>query len=546
MTLKHISCILTGIIILNSCSQKDDIDLLISNGIIHTGDTTLNKSYSIAINNGRILELGPTKELRARYKPNNDIDAKGNAIFPGFIDAHCHFSGYALDAYKCDLVGTNSFMEVLNKVYTYSKTNKLDWIYGRGWDQNDWEVKQWPNKKELDSLFPEQPVILKRIDGHALLCNQRALDLAGINAQTKIEGGDVQVANGLPTGILVDNAMEPVEHLIGKLPKEEGIKYLQQLQQECFSLGLTGVVDCGVTKDIIEILQDLYQQKKLSINNVLLLASDSLTLTAYVNNGPVKNNQFAIAGIKVYGDGALGSRGACLLKDYSDMPGHRGTILTPLAKMEEIAGLAKAHNLQLCTHAIGDSANRMILKLYGKILGNKNDKRWRIEHAQVIDYQDIDLFGAYSIIPSVQPTHATSDAPWAAERLGSTRVKEAYAYKALLKQNGWLPLGTDFPVEQINPINTFYAAVVRKDKTGNPINGFQTQNALSREEALKGMTIWAAKSVFQENNKGSISKGKDADIVILDRDIMKVPEKDILATKVLYTISQGNIVYRKK
>lgn len=538
--------VLMPLLLLLSCTMKKQVDLIITNATVYTAENNKINDGAIAMKGGKIEEIGTSNDIAREYATTEILDVGGNAVFPGFIDAHCHFSGYALDAYKCDLVGTNSFKEVIDKVYAYSKTNKLDWIYGRGWDQNDWDNKQWPNKKELDSLFPGRPVILKRIDGHALLCNQKALDLAGINAKTKIDGGEVQVIKGIPTGILVDNAMEPVEHLIGKLPKEESIKYLQQLQQECFSLGLTGVVDCGVTKDVIEILQDLYQQRKLSINNVLLLASDSLTLSAYANNGPVKNNQFAIAGIKVYGDGALGSRGACLIKDYSDMPGHRGTILTPLAKMEEIAGLAKAHNLQLCTHAIGDSANRTILKLYGKILGNKNDKRWRIEHAQVVDYQDIDLFGAYSIIPSVQPTHATSDAPWAAERLGSERVKEAYAYKALLKQNGWLPLGTDFPVEQINPINTFYAAVVRKDKTGNPVNGFQTENALSRQEALKGMTIWAAKSVFQENNKGSLSKGKDADIVILDRDIMNVPEKDILVTKVLYTILQGKIVYQKK
>jgi predicted amidohydrolase YtcJ len=301
-----------------------------------------------------------------------------------------------------------------------------------------------------------------------------------------------------------------------------------------------------VTNDIIDLLMKLYAENKLSINNILLLSSDSTTLAEYALKGLVKKNNLKIAGIKVYGDGSLGSRGACLLKDYSDMPGHRGTIITPMDKIGQIADLAKAHNFQLCTHAIGDSTNRAILRLYGQKLQKTNDLRWRIEHAQVVDYQDIDMFKTYSIVPSVQPTHATSDAPWVDKRLGKERLPEAYAYKQLLVQNGWLPLGTDFPVEQINPINTFYAAVFRKDTNGNPGNGFQKENALTRQEALRGITIWAAKSVFLEKTKGSIAKGKDADLVIMDTDIMTAPEKEILKAKTTHTILNGKIVYAAK
>ncbi len=544
--MKRYTLAIVCVILLASCTSKQKVDTILTGGTIYSLDSANTVAKAIAINQGKIVDYGTIEYIKTTYTAEEIINTEGKTVYPGFIDAHCHFSGYALDGYKCDLTGTGSYKEVLAKLIEYEKSNKLSWIYGRGWDQNDWEIKDWPTKKDLDSLFPNKPVILKRVDGHAILCNQKALDMAGISANAKVEAGKIIVTDGKPTGILIDNAMEPVEKIAGKLPEIESIRYLQKLQQECYSYGLTGVVDCGVTNDVIDILMKLYAENKLSINNILLLSSDSTTLAVYTPKGLVKNNNLKIAGIKVYGDGSLGSRGACLIKDYSDMPGHRGTIITPINKIDQIADLAKASNFQLCTHAIGDSTNRAILRLYGKKLLKTNDLRWRVEHAQVVDYQDIDMFKAYSIVPSVQPTHATSDAPWAGERLGTKRLPEAYAYKQLLAQNGWLPLGTDFPVEQINPINTFYAAVFRKDKNGKPENGFQKENALTREEALRGITIWAAKSVFLEKTKGSIEKGRDADLVIMDTDIMTAPEKEILKAKTIYTIVNGKIVYKAK
>ncbi len=534
------------IMLLASCRTKERVDVVIFAAKVYSTDSQFSTQEALAIKDGKVLETGTREYIRDKYEAGTIINVEDKYIYPGFIDAHCHFSGYGLSSYRLDLVGTTSYEEILAKLIEYDKTNTLDWIYGRGWDQNDWAVKEFPDKKALDSLFPHKPVILKRVDGHAVLCNQKALEMAGITEQTVIGGGIIEKKNGTLTGILIDNATEPIENIIPALPPvAEATKYLQAAEQECFSLGLTGVVDCGVKADVIALLKQLYAQDKLSIANSVLLAQDDSTLKTYAADGFYKKGQFQINGIKLYADGALGSRGACLLKEYQDMPGHWGMLLSDMSKMKEIATLAKAHNLQLCTHAIGDSANRTILRLYSQFLPKNNDLRWRIEHAQVVDYQDYNWFSTYKIVPSVQPTHAISDMPWAGDRLGNDRLPTAYAYKKLLEQNGWIALGTDFPVEAINPIATFYTAVARKDKNGNPENGFLAENKLSRKEALLGMTYWAAKSVFWEKEKGSLEPGKDADIIILDKDIMQVSEGELLTTNVIQTIVKGKTVYKK-
>jgi predicted amidohydrolase YtcJ len=499
----------------------------------------------IVVNKGKIVFAGSRADISARFIIDSTMRIDGFA-YPGFIDAHCHFSGYATDAYKCDLVGTTSFEDVLVRISNYEKTNPLSWIYGRGWDQNDWEVKQYPDKAQLDKLFPNKPVILKRVDGHAVLCNQKALDMAGISPETKFAGGLVETKNGILTGILIDNAVAPVEQIIPALPKEVSEKYLRAMEARCFAEGLTGVVDCGVSEDMISLVEHMYRKRALTITNSILLAQDAATISKYAKKGPYRKGQFQVNGIKLYSDGALGSRGACLLEEYHDLPDHKGMLLSDYNELNRFAKISKDNNWQLCTHAIGDSANRTMLDIYGFHLKGKNDLRWRIEHAQVVDKQDYVKFGHYSIVPSVQPTHAISDMPWAATRLGEERIHDAYAYKQLLDQNGWIALGTDFPVEAISPIATFRAAVARKDKNGYPKNGFLPVNALSRMEALKGMTLWAAKSVFLEKSKGSLEPGKEADIVILDKDIMTIPEGDILKAKVLMTLVQGKIVYSNK
>lgn len=523
-----------------SCRTKFADTIIYSSKIYSGSDTTL---QAIAILGGKIVEIGSNDQIKGRYFAENIIDAKSAYIYPGFIDAHCHFSAYALTLYQCDLVGTKSFEEILEKLKEYDKTNTLNWVYGRGWDQNDWDQKSFPNNEELNRLFPDKPVVLKRIDGHAALCNNKALEMAGITINSSFSGGIVEKKNGKLTGILIDNAVDPAEKIITNLPEELATKYLQNLEQKCYSLGITGVVECGIKSESIALLKKLYKEHILSIPLAVQLSSDSQTLALYVQKGPFKEGNLIVNGIKVYADGALGSRGACMLEPYNDMPGHYGLILTKKEDIKDIALNGYKYGWQVCTHAIGDSANRMVLKTYAEVLKTKNDKRWRIEHAQVVNYNDYMYFSDYSIVPSVQPTHAISDMPWAVNRLGEKRLPEAYAYKNLMKLIGWIPLGTDFPVEEINPLATFYTAVVRKDKNGNPKEGYMKENALTREEALKGMTIWAAKGSFLEKETGSIEIGKDADLVILDKDIMTIPENDILSAKVLYTISKGKVKY---
>ncbi len=529
-----------------SCNEKREVDTIIYGAKVYTCDSAFKTVEAVAIKDGLIVLAEEKQTVNSLYNAKKIINASGKYIYPGFIDAHCHFSGYAHNKYMCELRGTSSFQDVINKVIAYEKQNNLAWIYGRGWDQNDWSDKEYPTKEILDSLFPNKPVILRRVDGHALLCNQVALNKAGITTTTIIEGGIIEKKNGQLTGILVDNAANPVLNNIPGLNKDQAETYYLQAEQDCFKEGLTMVVDCGVKANKIKQLQSLYEENKLHIANAILLDQEDETINQYVSNGFYKKGQFQINGIKLYADGALGSRGARLIKEYSDKHGHYGMMLTDTAKMNLLAKLSIKHELQLCTHAIGDSANHAILRLYSNFLEKGNDKRWRIEHAQVVDNQYIKLYSEYKIIPSVQPTHAISDMSWALYRLGKDRLPTAYAYKELLNQNGWIALGTDFPVEEISPLATFYTAVARKDKNGFPEKGFLIENALSRKEALYGMTTWAAKSVFWEKEKGSIEVGKHADLIILDRDIMTIPEEDILETKVEYTIVKGEIVYIKK
>ena len=496
----------------------------------------------MAISKGKIVAIGG-KEILKNYTATQKIDAQQKPIYPGFIDAHCHFTGYATDRWKSDLVGTKSWEEIVEKIKKYSETAPKFWLYGRGWDQNDWAVKEYPTKEKLDELFPNRPVYLKRVDGHAAIANQKALDLAKITTETKILGGDIEQKNGKLTGILVDNAMDLVEKVIPEIEDDLAIKYFGELQKECFAFGLTSLHDCGISEHTLSLLEKSQQQKVLKMNVFTLLSDNPDYYEKWIKKGRYTNGKITVGGFKVYADGALGSRGACLLSDYHDKPKWRGFLLSEKSHFENLAKKLVKSDLQMCTHAIGDSANREILKIYGDVLKGKNDKRWRIEHAQIVNPADFQYFGKYNIVPSVQPTHATSDMYWAEERLGSERIKTAYAYQDLLKQNGWVALGTDFPVEDINPFKTFLASVARKDAQNYPENGFQKENALTREQTLRGMTIWAAKSVFQEKERGSLEVGKNADFIILNQDLMNIDEKDILKTNVLETWVDGTKSY---
>ena len=519
---------------------KDKVDLIVLNANIYTVDDNFSKADAFAIKDGQFVAVGSAIAIREQYTSSQIVDAEGKTIVPGLIDAHCHFYSLGLNGQDVDLVGTKSYEEVLERVQAFHAENQADFILGRGWDQNDWEVKEFPTKKELDELFPEIPVALERIDGHAFLVNQKALDLAGIDWRTKVTGGEIVRKWGVITGVLVDSPMKFIEDIIPPPDKAEQIQALKAAEQICFDNGLTTVNDAGLNRTTIELIDSLQNAGELNIRVYAMVSNAPDNLDHYLNEGVIKTNKLHVGSIKVYADGALGSRGAALKAPYTDLPGHYGAMVTPASELEALAERIAASDYQMNTHAIGDSANVVVLRAYQKALEGKSDRRWKVEHAQVISETDFDFFNE-NIIPSVQPTHATSDMYWADERLGEERVRGAYAFKKLLQAAGKVALGTDFPVEQVSPFLTFYAAVARKDLEGYPDGGFQMQDALSREEALKGMTIWAAYSNFEENEKGSIEVGKFADFTILSDDIMLVPEDDIPNLRVEYVYIDGRI-----
>ena len=531
------------LIVLISCSTNK-VDIIIHHAIIYTVDSAFTIAEAMVIKDGKIVAVGNNDDILKKYAAAENIDAKGGVVYPGFIDAHAHFVGYGKSLFQADLVGTDTWEETVTRVKTFADQHPgLPWIQGRGWDQNRWPGKIYPTNEELNKLFPGKPVIITRVDGHASIANQKAMDMAGIKAGQTIVGGYIEVKDGKLTGVLIDNADDKVYAQIPDPTKEVYIESLQAAQKNCFAQGLTTITDCGLSYRDVEAIDALQKSGKLDMRLFVMLSDNNENLEKYLKRGPYKTDKLFVKGFKVYADGALGSRGACLLQPYTDKTGWKGFLLHNKTHYDSLAKVLAATDFQMCTHAIGDSANREILNIYHKYLQGKNDKRWRIEHAQIINQADFNLFGSANIIPSVQPTHATSDMYWAEERLGKERLKGGYAFKQLLQQNGWLPLGTDFPVEDISPFKTFLAAVARKDAKGFPANGFQAENALSREETIRGMTIWAAKASFLEKEVGSLEVGKKADFILLDMDLMKVPVNKILDIKVTSTYTGGKKVF---
>lgn len=533
------------IIILTSCNtMKKKADLIIYNAKVYTVDNHFSVADCVIIKEGKILAVGKAEDLMSAYEATDMLDAEGYYVYPGFHDAHCHFLSYGLGKLqRVDLTGTSSFNEVLELVKAHAEINKSEWIEGRGWDQNDWEVKEFPDRAELDRLFPERPVVLIRIDGHASLVNGEALRMAGITAETEVTGGEVKVVDGRPTGILIDNAMEFITEVIPENDEELQKAALLAAQEDCFAVGLSSVTDAGMKVSVIKLIDSLQQNGELKIRFNAMLSTMDTAYLDFMREGIYKSDRLHVNSVKLYADGALGSRGACMLEPYCDDPGKHGLIMYTESYYREVIENALKYNYQVNTHAIGDSGNRLILDLYAEYLGGANDKRWRVEHAQIVHENDFKKFAEFNIIPSIQSTHATSDMYWAEERVGPERMKGAYASKRLLDMNGWLPNGTDFPIEKISPLLTFYAAVARKDLNGYPENGFQSGDALNREEALRSITIWAAKGSFEEDEKGSLEAGKVADIVILDKDLMNIDEKEIPGVKVMYTFVNGEKVY---
>lgn len=548
-------------VLIYSCKPvKQECDLIIHHATVYTVDSNFTIHEAIAIKDGKIIETGSNETILNKYTSKEINDLTGKFVFPGFIDAHCHFYGYGKGLQEVDLIGTKSFDEVIDRVENYVVQNdqttiltpvseagyaaSTNWIIGRGWDQNDWDIKEFPNKHKLDSIFPNTPVLLTRVDGHAALVNQKALDLSGFTTKTKISGGEVEIKNGKLTGILIDNAEDSLKKCISKPGYNQIKNALLNAQKNCLAFGITTVDDAGLDKTIIDAIDKLQKENELQMRVYAMLTPNDANLNYYLKNGKYKTDKLNVCSFKFYGDGALGSRGACLCHEYADKPNWKGFLLNDISYFEKFAEQINASGFQINTHCIGDSAAKIILSIYKKYCNGNTDKRWRIEHAQVVLKDNFKDFSK-NIIPSVQSTHATSDMYWAADRLGKERIKYAYAYKDLLNAAGLVALGTDFPVEDINPFKTFYASVVRKDSKGFPEGGFQMENALSREETIKGMTIWAAYSNFEEKEKGSLEKNKWADLVVLDTDLMKCSENEIQQTQVLQTFIGGKMVYKK-
>ena len=549
--------------------QSETADLIVHNAKIYTMDNAFSTAEAMAIVDGKIIAIGPEHEIRNKYYSKNTVDAMKRPIYPGFIDAHSHFMMYAKSLGEINLEGSKSWDEVLERTLKSQEEDPKNWILGRGWDQNLWTDKKFPTNKKLDSLFPDTPVLLWRIDAHAAISNSKALELAGITSETMVEGGEIILeelhpsvslsvqsaelkgqsiplsgqSRRKPTGLLMDMAIEEVKKVIPELSMEEWKELLKKAEANCFSVGLTSVSEAMMEAEHVKIIEQLQDSNKLKIKLYGMLAPSRENKKRFFRDGPLQTNYLSISAFKYFADGALGSRGAKLKEPYSDDPRNTGIYTSDSAYLHQEAENLYKNGFQMATHCIGDAANSMVLDIYVDVLQGTNDRRWRIEHAQVVSPEDIPKFGEYNIIPSVQPTHATSDMKWAVERLGSERLKNAYALKDLLEENGLIALGTDFPIEDISPIKTFYTAVFRKKGTGKPEKGFQMENALSREEALHGMTIWAAIANFEEEKKGSLEVGKSADFVILDRDLMLVAKEHVLDTKVIATYVNGEKAY---
>lgn len=526
--------------------KSEQVDLIVHNGVILTLDFEGQRLQAVAVRDGRVVEAGPERAILNKYSATSYTDLQGGVLMPGLMDGHAHLLGYANGLLEANLMGTESWEEVVLRVQEHQERWPSDWVVGRGWDQNDWSSQAFPDRELLDAAFPNKPVALERIDGHALIVNEKALQLAGIFDTSKhtVEGGEImRDANGLPTGVLVDNACSLVSSIIPPRPEATRIKGLEEAQQNLLAAGITSVTDAGLSPQEIEWIDSLQQAGRLLLRvNALVSASDE-NIEWLIHDGRRITDRLVVNGVKFYMDGALGSRGALLRSPYADRPGWHGLSTQDLVSYHEQLGRLREHQLQAATHCIGDSAVAVVLDAYGDWLEGPNDARWRIEHAQVVSEADVQRFAAYHVIPSVQPTHATSDMYWAGERLGRNRIRRAYAYQELLGALGMVALGTDFPVELIDPRRTFVAAVARVDEEGYPNGGFQSENALTPDQALRGMTQWVALAQFQEADLGTIEPGKWADFTWVDRNWLDAKPEAVGQSQVKGTCIGGQWCY---
>ena len=535
MTHRNILCALFGLILtlMSSCNHKTPVDLIVYNANIYTVDDNFSKAQAFAVKDGKFVAVGDDATILDKYKAQETIDAQGDAVYPGFMDGHCHFSSYGENLVRwANLKGCQSFDEVIERLRVHDSLYPAEWLLGRGWDQNLWPRADFPDNKQLTEVFPRKKILLTRVDGHAVLVSNEVLVLAGIDENTRMDGGMVLVKDGRCTGVLLDNLADVAKSMVPKMETSQRILALQKAQENCFAVGLTSITDAGLDIATIELIDSLQQAGQLTMHVNAMVNPDDETMDHFMQQGVIDKERLTVRSVKIYADGALGSRGAKLIMPYADDPKNSGLMVENDEFYRHVCQKTIDAGYQVCCHAIGDGGVQHILDIYAEYLKGKNDLRWRIEHSQVVDEADFQRYSQYAVIPSIQTTHCTSDMDWAGDRLGGERIRNAYAYQRLLQQNGWVVNGTDFPIEDISPIYTFYAAVARKHLNGTPATGFQMENALTREQALRSITLWVAKGCFLEKRKGSIEVGKDADFVILDRDLMTVAENEIPDAKV--------------
>lgn len=530
-------------------------ELVVVNARVYTADDARPLADAFAVRDGRIAFVGSTREARALAgSATRVVDLGGKTVIPGMVDAHAHYSGLAQTLSTVDLMGVPSYDELIARVQARAATlPKGSWVEGRGWDQNQWADGEFPTHERLTAAVPDHPVYLTRVDGHAALVNRAAMQAASLTRATRDPSGGriLKAANGEPTGVLIDRAQGLVSRVIAPPSREQTRKALLDAQSAMHRWGLTGVHDAGAGRAMIELYEDIAKAGELDLRLYTMIADDSAAIAHFLAMGPrssLHNNRVWVRAIKLYSDGALGSRGAALLESYSDDPGNNGLLISPLEHIQDVAERALQKGFQVNSHAIGDRGNRVVLDAYEKALDRfpRADHRFRIEHAQIIHYSDIPRFAQLGVIPSMQASHQTSDMYWAGKRLGPERLLGAYAWRSLLNTGVIIPNGSDFPVEYVNPLISFHAAIARQDANDYPVGGWFPDQRMTRDEALKSMTLWPAYSAFQEQELGSLSVGKHADFVVLDQDIMRVAPELVLKTDVLSTWVGGKAVYERR
>lgn len=534
---------LLGLLFLfTACFKGESVDLIIHNAQIHSGNRYDHVFEAMAIKDGIIVELGPEREILNKYR-GTSIDAAGKSIYPSFFDAHGHLFWLAEKKLTCDLTGSRSMNEVINRLEKYRAQRNPSVIVGRGWDQSLWTDKDLPTNEALSRIFPDVAVVLYRVDEHAVLVNDVALEKAGIDADSFVEGGQLlKKADGTLSGVLLDNAIDLLKNILPKTDIKAMKQAIAELQDELLEFGITDVHEAGITLDQLHLLQEMEKEGLLKISIYAMLFPGKREVEFARNEGVYSSEHLLVRSFKVIGDGALGSRGACLLHPYHDARHTHGFMLIKMDSIRKIAEAALETNYQLNVHCIGDSTNRQVLKMMADMTQDKPDHRWRIEHAQVVNPEDLSYFDGTGIIPSVQPTHAVSDMRFVQERLGKEREKHAYIYKTLLDVAKILAIGTDFPVEHFDPFLTFQAAVKRKNTAHQPEGGYQIQEAISNNDCLKGMTLWAALASFQERSKGSLEPQKLANFIILNQPL--VENLDYTKNYVISTFIRGEEVFK--